>query len=192
VSGRRLVFILLSSVLAILTGCSAGVPSRAATVQPGKDLSTLFTQEGREADDTARFLAGMRGKPGSPYLELEKDPVWLRHQESLDELWSKFELLRHTGLKEFGEKELAGKQIEESVLFYPFGGPDALTPLTLFPRNSRYVLAALEPPGTVPEFPTDDRDWMSIHLPSIASTLSHSSRAVFSSPGRWIASCAGR
>ena len=35
----------------------------------------------RDADDTARFLAGLPGKPGSPYQELEASPAWQEHRQ---------------------------------------------------------------------------------------------------------------
>ena len=53
-------------------------------------------------------------------------------------------------MREFGKTELSGPPIDGATIFYPFGGPDALTMQVLFPGHSKYVLVGLEPPGTLP------------------------------------------
>ena len=102
----------------------------------------------READDLGRFLAGLPGKSGSPFLEFESRPEWREHAEICNRLWSQFERDRLPALEEFARVELARLPGRSETVFYPFGGPDALTVTTLFPRYPRWVLVALEPPGT--------------------------------------------
>src|SRR5437762_3371399 len=54
------------------------------------------------------------------------------------------------GLREFQRQELAKPPLADAGIFYPFSGPDALVPLVYFPHSPRYVMVALEPPGTLP------------------------------------------
>ncbi|MEO8025811.1 MAG: hypothetical protein ABI823_05040 [Bryobacteraceae bacterium] len=53
-------------------------------------------------------------------------------------------------MREFQKKELSSSEIEKSIVFYPFSGPDALVLSVFFPKNPVYVMVGLEPPGTLP------------------------------------------
>jgi hypothetical protein len=104
----------------------------------------------READDAARFLAGLPGKEGSSFAELEKEPAWKLHRAELDRMWSKTQNQGLTAMRDFQTRELSNDAIKKSPLFYPFSGPDALMMNVFFPYNSTYVMVGLEPPGTLP------------------------------------------
>jgi len=104
----------------------------------------------READDAARFIAGLPGKPGSPFATLEATASWKEHSRRLDEAWHKTEGTLISGLREFQKEELDESPLRSSPVFYPFGGPDALTPILCFPQTSTYVMVGLEPAGTLP------------------------------------------
>src|SRR5579871_3641160 len=104
----------------------------------------------READDAARFLAGMPGKEGSSFAELENDEGWKTHRAELDRMWGKTESNSLTAMRDFQAKELNSDAIKKSTLFYPFSGPDALMMNVFFPNNPTYVMVGLEPPGTLP------------------------------------------
>jgi len=54
------------------------------------------------------------------------------------------------GLRDFQKQELGGAALAGSTVFYPFGGPDALTATLCFPRSPMYVIVGLEPAGTLP------------------------------------------
>jgi hypothetical protein len=51
----------------------------------------------------------------------------------------------------WGDSELAGLRGETGTVFYPFSGPDALYPDTLFPNSRVLLMAGLEPVGTTPD-----------------------------------------
>ena len=106
--------------------------------------------ENREADDTARFLAGMPGNPGSPFADLEKSDAWKDHRSRLDSAWHRAEGSLIAGLHEFGKAELSDPALRQAIVYYPFSGPDALYATASFPNNTTYVLVALEPSGTLP------------------------------------------
>jgi hypothetical protein len=104
----------------------------------------------REANDAARFLAGLPGKEGSSFSELEKNEAWKVHKTELDRMWSKTESEGLTAMRDFQARELNSEKVRKSTLFYPFSGPDALMMNVFFPYNSTYVMVGLEPPGTLP------------------------------------------
>jgi hypothetical protein len=127
--------------------------------------------QSREPDDTARFLAGMPGKPGSPFAELEASAAWKQHRVLMDNAWSPAQDGLIAGLKDFQKQELASASFAGSPVFYPFGGPDALTPLLCFPRSSSYVMVALEPPGTIPALKKIKKKQLALYLPALRKTM---------------------
>ena len=104
----------------------------------------------RTVDDTARFLAGMPGREGSPFKPLEERPGWIQHARELDASWNHLDTGNLALMREFAAKVLGVPEVRDSVLFYPFSGPDTLTLMTLFPNNRTYIMVALEPAGTLP------------------------------------------
>ena len=104
----------------------------------------------RLANDTARFLAGMPGTPGSPFLELEKTATWQDHHRQLGATWSRAEDQLLVGVRKFQMDELNSSAFQSRTVFYPFSGPDAMTVTNYFPHNAVYVMVALEPAGTLP------------------------------------------
>ena len=127
--------------------------------------------EQRDADDAARFVAGMPGKPGTPYAQLESDPVWQEHHQLLDKAWNGTEGSLIAGLTEFQKQELARTPIVSAPVFYPFGGPDALTPIICFPRSPSYVMVALEPAGTLPTPRKLEKKHLAEYLPALRNTM---------------------
>ena len=119
-----------------------------ASPRPG--LASDPTPIERGADDAARFLAGLPGKEGSPFKELENQEAWKTHSNQLNAQWSNLEATNFPGMRAFQKRELGSESITKSVLFYPFGGPDSVTATMLFPDNANSVLVSLEPTGTLP------------------------------------------
>jgi len=161
---------------ALLFGCSRpSAPVKAAT-QPPDPFGTV--PQSREADDAGRFLAGMPGKPGSAFLELEEKEAWQVHRRELDRAWKGMEEQMMSGMRNFQSQELSDPATEKGVAFYPFSGPDALMLTVLFPRNPVYVMVALEPVGTLPtphEFAKKNLDHVLAEVrESVASELHRS------------------
>jgi hypothetical protein len=111
------------------------------------------------------------GKEGSPYREYESSPAWMIHTRRLDELWSSFEKTRLPRMLDFQRRELAGPPISDALVFYPFGGPDVLTVYELFSARNEYILASLEPPGTVPSFKKSHLEHLDRQLPLFGDTM---------------------
>jgi hypothetical protein len=100
------------------------------------------------ADDTARFLAGLRPSSSSPLAALTKDPAWNSHARNFDSLFAREEDAHLSKIREFSQKYLPDKH---GTVLYMFSGPDFLYATSFFPTASTYVLAGLEPVGRVPE-----------------------------------------
>lgn len=135
----------ISAVLLAGCGHRSTEGGRASRAGPGLELPA-----DRAADDAARFLAGLPGKPGSPYRPWESDGSWKKHAAALDLAWTRMERENLRGMRAFQRKELSDNSIARSALFYPFSGPDALTLSTLFPGNRLFIMVGLEPAGTLP------------------------------------------
>jgi len=138
----------------MVTLVSCGHPARTDAQPETPKHSDPFAYLGpapqsREANDAARFLAGLPGLPGSPFLEMEKQDAWKLHQRELDRMWSKIKADTIAPMKQFQASELNVANIRKSTVFYPFSGPDSLISNVFFPANSTYVMVALEPPGTI-------------------------------------------
>lgn len=137
-------------------GC--GSPTSAAPVRPDATNANANAKSGagddvphfREADDVARFLSGLPSRSGSAFAVLEETEIWKDHRRKLDESWKRAETDFVGGLRAFGESTVKQGTGSDRPLFYPFGGPDALTAVLCFPQSPEYVLAGLEPPGTLP------------------------------------------
>ena len=103
------------------------------------------------ADDTARFLAGMQPSAESPLAALAKDPSWQRHAKYMDGIFEQTEKRHLSRIRDFAKARLTSTQ---DTMFYMFAGPDALHAVSFFPNATTYVLAGLEPVGTIPPLNT--------------------------------------
>ena len=135
---------------AVLLSCSRPAPSTVAAQSAPPDIFADAAPHSREANDVARFLAGLPSAEGSAFSELEGQDAWKIHRRELDGAWSNIETKTLPSMRQFQSKELSAPAIVNARVFYPFSGPDALMLTVFFPRNSVYVMVALEPPGTLP------------------------------------------
>ena len=146
---RRLLALCILTLALLFSGCSAPRQVVAAESLP-KEQPRDLVPHSREANDVARFLAGMPGTPGSPYAALEKNEVWKQHRRIVDADWQGAERDQLPGLRKFQADELSAPSLQNATVFYPFSGPDSLTATLYFPHNPLYVMVALEPAGTLP------------------------------------------
>jgi hypothetical protein len=144
----RLFIAFILSFTVLFGGCSS--PRPVAAESSPKDKYKSDVPHSREANDAARFLAGLPGTEGSPYAALEATDAWKEHQRLLDATWKEAEAEQFPGLRKFQADELSDPALAGRTVFYPFSGPDALTLTTYFPHNPLYVMVALEPAGTLP------------------------------------------
>ena len=158
----------------LLAGCeqkqATTVRADAAGLKPQPKLHYQLSPS-READDLARFLAGLPAREGSAFAELHATPEWQAHARASDKIWEQFTTKRLTPLEDFSRDELDRFHRDDPPDFYPIGGPDALHATVFFPNHSTYILVGLEPPGTLTpakRFPTAE---LGEKLSQIRSTL---------------------
>jgi hypothetical protein len=99
-------------------------------------------------DDTAKFLAGMMPSAESPLMPLTQDPSWQRHAKFFDAAFAQLEQRQLSKIRTWSDTNLAAPR---PTMFYMFSGPDFLYANAFYPKATTYVLAALEPPGSVPD-----------------------------------------
>jgi hypothetical protein len=158
-------------LLAGAIGCGCGRSTPGGSEHKTARTAVDPVPQRREADDTARFLAGMPGKPGSPFADLEASPAWKEHRLLMDKAWKAAGDSLIPGLEEFQKQELSAGPLADAAVFYPFGGPDALTPLLCFPHSASYVMVALEPPGTLPSLKRIEKKNLAQYLPALRKTM---------------------
>lgn len=145
---RRRSLLAFFPLAVLFSGCSA--PRRVAAESLPKEQQTDSVPHAREANDVARYLAGMPGTPGSPYATLEESEVWKEHRRIVDAAWREAASEQFSGLRKFQMDELSDPALQTAAVFYPFSGPDSLTTTLYFPHNPLYVMVALEPAGSLP------------------------------------------
>lgn len=110
-------------------------------------------------DEIASFLAG-RPCRTSPYKEFQSAADYKAYTSWLDKSWIEMESKRLKPIREWSADEMSDVHAAGATLFYPFGGPDALTAAAFFPNAARYVLLGLEFTGHMPDFTGDGaRNW---------------------------------
>jgi hypothetical protein len=123
------------------------------------------------ANDTARFLAGMPPAADSPVAALTKDRAWQYHASAFDH---GFEHLEHRQLARIRAWSASNVSTPRPTMFYMFSGPDFLYANAFFPNATTYVLAGLEPVGTVPDLASLRGANLSQLRASLNSVLSYS------------------
>ena len=125
-------------------------------------------------NDTARFLAGMPPASDSPLAPLTYDRSWQQHAGSFDSAFGRLENHQLARIRAWSAKHLTNSR---PTVFYMFSGPDFLYANAFFPNATTYVLAGLEPVGTVPDLTTLRRavapNLYQLHA-SLSSILSYS------------------
>src|SRR4051812_12495175 len=107
----------------VLSACSA--PHTVVAESPRvAELPPSDVPHSRQADDAARFLAGMEGVPGTPFAALQETETWKEHRRQLDAAWQSTEGELLTGFRKFQTDELSDPALAQRVVFYPFSGPD--------------------------------------------------------------------
>lgn len=120
-------------------------------------------------DDTAKFLAGMMPSADSPLVPLTKDPGWQRHAKFFDSAFAQLEQRQISKIRAWSETNLAAPR---PTMFYFFSGPDFLYANAFYPKAVTYVLAALEPPGSVPDLTKMPRGGIGAALYNVEHSMS--------------------
>jgi len=119
-------------------------------------------------DDTARFLAGLPPSEGSPLAPLTKDGAWQHHARYLDNAFAQLEQRQLSKVHAWADTNLAAPK---PTMFYFFSGPDFLYADAFYSKATTYVMAALEPSGSVPDLTRMSRGSVDSALGNIEHSL---------------------
>lgn len=109
----------------------------------------LAARAASSVEEQARFLAGLANSPESPLAALEQSRRWREHAHAMDGAWTK--MAERLALMDTWAAREVRPRIQVSLpVLYLFGGPDVITPITLYPDAPIYLLAGLEPVGQAP------------------------------------------
>jgi len=100
-----------------------------------------------EANDTARYLAGLQPAAGSPLVAITKEASWVRHARLLGQAWQRLDKGQLSRIDAWSKRNLTKSS---PLMLYMFSGPDFLYADAFFPHAKTYVLAGLEPVGRIP------------------------------------------
>jgi hypothetical protein len=130
--------------------------------------SGALAADAATADDTARFLAGLQPSEGSPLAPLTKDPAWQHHARFFDNAFAQLEQRQLAKVRTWADTNLAAPK---PTMFYFFSGPDFLYADAFYGKATTYVMAALEPSGTMPDLTKLPRASINASLANIEHSL---------------------
>jgi hypothetical protein len=99
-------------------------------------------------NDVARFLAGMPVDADTGLDPLTSSPAFKKHSQFMNQAWDAFTLRQYSKVREWSANNLKDSR---PTLFYMFSGPDFLYADAFFPGATTYILAGLEPAGSIPD-----------------------------------------
>jgi hypothetical protein len=109
-----------------------------------------LAQDAVSPDTTARFLAGLPVRD-TPLEGLSRNPSWVDHAAEFDKAWKELDTRQLAKIRAWSTEFLTDAATDKGPMFYMFSGPDILYAQVFYPNASTYVLAGLEPVGTVPD-----------------------------------------
>jgi hypothetical protein len=129
---------------------AAAVLLAATIILSGQEVRRALPAQSVAVDDVAKFLAGVPLPPGSPLSALRQSPGYAGHVASLARLSQRYDRVYFSKMRAWSAAELAPRIPTRLPVYYFFAGPDAVSPLALFPDAPVYILGGLESVGSVP------------------------------------------
>ncbi len=106
--------------------------------------------------DTSQFLAGRPVSSGAALSRLQQTRQYSEFSRQNLWQWEKMALPRVGRQRSWQAMYLQPLIGTPHAVVYPFGGPDLLYALSLFPNAPRYILLGMEPVGNVPDLEASD------------------------------------
>lgn len=119
-----------------------------------QEIRPSVVHDTADEQDVAAFLAGMPVSAQGNLHQLTTQPAWQAFATDADKSWGSYHQTRTAKIQQWAATELDSVRRTSATIFYPFSGPDLLNVITMFPTSQTYVLAGLEPVGTVPQLST--------------------------------------
>jgi hypothetical protein len=115
----------------------------------GQEVRRALPTQSVAADDMAKFLAGVRLPAGSPLAAVQRSPVYSSHVAALARLSQHYDRNYFSRMRAWSAAELSPRIPMNLPVYYFFGGPDAVSPIALFPDAPVYILGGLESVGSI-------------------------------------------
>ena len=142
----RLSSVVAVSFLALSFGVQAQEIRRAVPSQGVRSAQPLPVLAG---NDVADFLAGVPLPDASPLSSLQRTSWYREHLTALGKLSQRFDRNYYSKMRAWSAAELAPRIPMRVPVYYFFSGPDAVSPLALFPDAPVYILGGLESVGSI-------------------------------------------
>jgi hypothetical protein len=133
------------AVLAVffITACSH------SPVREQRAQKSVATPQAPLWNDTAHFLAGLKGRADGPFRKLEETDTWRSYAAEFDKNWHNVQNTQFQAVDTFQKRELAPIQTHSDFVFYPLSGPDVPYATHFFPEGRVFLFAGLEPVGHI-------------------------------------------
>jgi len=144
-------------------------------------LATAIPSAAQEVtfNDLARFVSGKPLSSASPLNQLMGFSSVRKHYAETIDLSQKWQESRLNKIQEWAATELQPQLSRPTTVKYMFGGPDFVHVVSVFPGVPEYILAGLEPLGTIPDFFSMDEPALDSYLTYLNHTLRSISRRNF-------------
>jgi hypothetical protein len=167
---KRMMTAALGAVLLALVVPAGAAHRQSPVPAPSQPRANAAPAADPVFDEVASFLAG-RPCASSPYKEFQATAEYKSFAASLDKNWADLESKRLKPMRAWSDTEINDSAAATTTLFYPFGGPDALTALVFFPKAARYYLLGLEFVGHMPDFSTVKTENISAYVQNLQAAL---------------------
>lgn len=141
----------------------ASAPALAQPAPPAQPASAV------SLNDTARFLAGL--PVTGPLEPLTHDPAWQEHAAAINEAWTRKGRTQINPIRQWMTANAPEFHHTTDNAYYMFGGPDFLYASIFFPNASTYILAGLEPVGSVPDIMALPADTFAADLVALRNSM---------------------
>lgn len=137
------------------------------------EANQTFAEVGGVASptDTARFLAGRPVRAGANLSRIQMTGEYRAYSRDTLQKWQYRTSRRVAAQHAWQAANIQPLVGTPRTVVYPFGGPDLLYVMSLFPDTSRYVLLGLEPAGGLPDLENSEPAAVVNSLPRHAKSL---------------------
>ncbi|MES2440309.1 MAG: hypothetical protein V4584_14665 [Verrucomicrobiota bacterium] len=139
----------------------------------GNEIPEPFVEVGGKAGptDIARFLAGRPVHEGAALSRLQLDRSYQAFSKDTLLKWKYKTSRRIAAQNEWQAAHIDPLIGSPRTVVYPFGGPDLLYAMSVFPESTRYILLGLEPAGNLPDLENTDPGSVLGSLPRHAKSI---------------------
>lgn len=150
----KLLFLLIPALL--LSACAS--KPKVYRDEYGNEIPEPFEQVGGtpNATDIARFLAGRPVRHGAQLSRIQESAEYQGFSRDTLRKWKYRTSARISKQNEWSAAHIEPLIGSPRTVVYPFGGPDLMYAVAMFPESRRYLLMGLEPVGAMPDLENAD------------------------------------